>query len=301
MQSWFNLLYVENAISELDTIEEYFFDTYTLSSPRLYMWFPQNRVPAQVIISGKASAKPFFTISDSLRLTFDNLAFSISSHAAIYGKNVFGPNVRRCVFSNLGQEGVKLEASSNSVIASSAFSNVGTSALLLKGKAGLPSLVAQENSIQGVSWFGKVYSAGIQLSGSSVVVKDNYLRQGWYGGIYLTSESYNHVVDRSDVGYFVQHFHDFGNIYFFAGNLKDRNITITNKYVHDTHEVGIYIDDFASGCTVQNNLVTRTNVGIYVHGGTNNLASDNAHHNIANHVYQYIALDPLSTCSMPST
>jgi hypothetical protein len=238
-----------------------------------------------------------FTISDTSTISFSNLAFNVSSNAAIYGQNVTGLVVSQCQFQNLGQEGIKLLRSSGSVITSSTFNDIGNSAMLLDGDANKTSIEASKNSITRVSWYNKVYSAGITISGFSVIVRGNILREGSHGGIYLRANSTNQWVEGNDVGHFVQDIHDFGSIYFFAGNLKPRNNTFINNYVHDGgHNPLIYIDNYSSSNRAHGNLVTRGEVGIFVHAGQNNIVTNNFIHEVEV-PYKFTAAEPISPCN----
>jgi parallel beta-helix repeat protein len=262
--------YVEGKLWMLDTAGEW-----AVSNGRLYMWSPDGSNPegkvwasangngvnadnsSGVTIDGVSifSATDGISADSSTNLKVLNTDITNSARDGIWASGSKGLQVNLSNIANARRNGIDGWFSVNgAVISNSTVSNTGMSGMASGTNAGIMFGDGGTNTIDNVRVTNSGYHGISVLHNHNTTVK-------------------NSVIDQACV-----RLHDCGGIYTGARDqlpltlLIDNN-TVTN--VKGTENVGIYLDDFANGVTVNNNKVSGTTRAVFVHNGFNNAITNN--------------------------
>lgn len=177
------------------------------------------------------------------------------------GIHVYGGQsniISNCVISNTGRFGVRVEAGNRSTLAPA------------------DHLIRDCT----ITEFGRQhigFSAGIYLAGVGTTASNNRITEGSDAGIRI--EGNDHIVRGNEIGFVCQDVHDSGAIHL-GHDLLERGNIIRDNYIYvvgdqGEHTIGIFLDDFASGTVVQNNILNKVGRGIAIAGGFDNIVQQN--------------------------
>jgi hypothetical protein len=122
------------------------------------------------------------------------------------------------------------------------------------------------------------YQPGISLSGVGNVIEHNELAYSPHAAILFSGN--DHRIERNVIHDVVRETDDAGAIYT-GRDWTARGTSISNNFMFDIHGTGphgataIYLDDQASGITIQQNLVVRADRAILIGGGRSNSVTAN--------------------------
>jgi len=145
----------------------------------------------------------------------------------------------------------------------------------------ISNLVVTDNIVENIAMIGADHyfparGIGIQTSGGNVTIRENRVDDISYIGILFTGP--DSLVEKNCINNSCDCLADCGGIYTSRydsnGNEISRNI-ITNTGNHDTHTIGIYLDDRSTGVLVSDNTVSVARLGMHNHNGNNNTFTNN--------------------------
>ena len=129
---------------------------------------------------------------------------------------------------------------------------------------------------------------GLEVAGVGNILRGNRVSYGPQSGIMLFGN--NHIVEKNDVYKVCLEGGDSGAFYMGQDMTQQGNIVRFNMFRDDTTSftgtgdpnitvVGVYLDDFASGTTVTNNIFVSCGRGILMGGGRDNTVDNNEFYN----------------------
>jgi len=223
-------------------------------------------------------------------LTFENTTPGYSN-AAVLLVNATSNRIVGNLFAN-NDRGVGLDGSGGNVIAGNEFDNSVAAGVSLS--LGSDNNTIDSNRINGVSPSGTgTGSAGIWLSGANHnTITHNLIENTGGAGIAVENWEVTNAALNLNVGNTIAYnsvvnansspqSDDSGGIYILGRTGIDTHTLVNNNSVSLATSpitglsVGIYLDDFASGVSVTNNIVTNGNFAFLIHGGENNTLSNN--------------------------
>lgn len=270
---------VYNLPEELDMPGEWYLHR---DSGKLYFWPRTSGELAGATFS--MLERPVVRVLRSSNIHFENIVFECGRSDLVHVSDSTGIVFRHCEFRGSGEMGLRLNGERNRV-ESSHFHNLGDTAVELTGGERdtlFPGANLAVNNV--IHNYGQIYfsySAGIYLDGVGNVAAHNLIHDAPHEGIQING-MLNRVF-RNEVHGVCQFIDDGGAIYS-GRNFLGWGNRIVENFVHDIETKrtaedwvhGIYLDDFASGFTVQRNVLENiqafaTNLG----GGRYNVIDAN--------------------------
>lgn len=217
-------------------------------------------------------------------LTFENTG---SSQGAVYVVNASWNNVVGNLFAN-NNNGVVLDRSAHNLVAGNEIDNTTTGGVVVGNNSS--SNTVDSNRIDGTSLIGTgTGSAGVILTGGTGnMISHNQIQNTAGAGIALLNwdnSSQNlgdtitgNVIVNANSASGVS---DSGGIYMLGRSGGDTGTQITNNFVSlasqptNGNSVDVYLDDLASGVTVKGNILKEGNFAFQIHGGHNDLITNN--------------------------
>lgn len=269
--------YITNLPEELDAPGEYWVDPATGT---VYAWVAEEDLHDEVAIS--LLAEPMLTLDGASDITIDGLTFECARRGAILGKRVNRVEIARCTFTNLGTQAVRLDGS-HSAVRQSRFTDIGGGGVALTG-GDRATLTHADNTIEDCTFrrCGRVlrtYNPAIGLSGVGQRVAHNEISDLPHIAIMFGGNE--HTIEANRIHHVVQETGDAGAIYC-GRDWTTHGTVIRENFFHDIegsdtrYQNAVYLDDMASGITVESNLFVRCNWGMLVGGGRDNTIRHNA-------------------------
>jgi parallel beta-helix repeat protein len=257
-----------------------------------------------VLNGGAAGLTNLITLNGANNVTLQGLTFENTGSAyadgAVALTNSTGDNIVGNLFNN-NDTGVSLMASNNNVISGNEIDNSVTAGVSVT--SGSSNNTIDSNEISGTTLQGTgTGSAAISLmnGGSDNSITHNAISNTagsailivtWTpssAGDYNTSDTvaYNSIINANSAtsGWSVEGSgptQDAGAIDLGNTPGTNMNINIDNNYIDTLTDpstgldVGIYLDEWTSGVTATNNIVVGGNLGFEIHGGSNDVLTNN--------------------------
>jgi hypothetical protein len=271
---------IVNLPEELDAPGECWVDR---ALGRVVAWLPPGDHAAPVTVSmltGPLIALP--SGPGAPRVTVEGVAFECTRGPAIAGEGVEGATVERCSFRNVGTRAVTLTGSRCSVRLCS-FEDIGGTGVFLAG-GDRASLLPGGNSVEDCSFarcgrLQRTYAPAVEIDGvGNAVLRNEVSDLPHIAVIYAGNE---HRIEANLVHHVVQETGDAGAIcigrdWTAHGNVLRGNLVHDIRGTDERYQNAFYVDDMASGITLEDNLVVRCNWGMLIGGGRDNLLLDNA-------------------------
>ena len=247
---------------------------------------------------------------------------STSTGAAIRANSATGLTIAGDTITGVGN-GVYLAGSGSGIdIEGNAISNTDNDGVLIN--PGTSNVTIKGNTIENI---GQLLNGnGIWFTGSSNDtfannLIENVAHDGIGGGsaVGVSDASYNDTITANQIVNANQTTSDGGGIYIAGRQLTATGDLISNNTISGTTAAGtantpqmtflspsqlvsfgIYLDDYASGVTVQGNLLTNNLGGIDIHAGSNNLITDNTIVNSTGTALNNQSSDWLNLASTPT-
>jgi parallel beta-helix repeat protein len=262
--------YVEGKLWMLDTANEW-----AVQNGRLYVWTADGLSP-----EGRAWASPAangINADNSSGITVNNIKI-FASNNGISANTATGLKVLNTDIVNSEADGIWASGSNGLTVDQSTMTNSRAN-----GINGWYSIVGAKVTNTSISNTGTVNmptptGGGIFFGdGSSNLVQNVRVTNSGYHGINVLHNRNTNVLGNVVDGACTT-LSDCGGIYTGARDqlpltLKIDGNTVTN--VKGTHGIGIYLDDFANGVTVNNNKISNTTRGMSLHNGFNNVITNN--------------------------
>lgn len=263
-----------NLLCELDQPGEWFVET---TSNTLYYWPVETSGPASISVLDTV-----VSIYDTSFLTLDG--FHIED-ARSMGVEIAGGNhvcLRNCRIGQTGTVGVHLFGGYDHRIESCEVASTGSSAIRIE--AGDRSTLERCDHIVkncSIHDFCQHFLGGrpaVALYGVGIELSTNHIHRG--PDLAIAIHGNEHLIQHNEIGNVCLETEDSAAIHLALDPTYRGNI-VRKNYIHDlggfskTGIVGIYLDDFASGTVVENNLLVNTVRGIAIGGGRDNRVERN--------------------------
>jgi hypothetical protein len=297
-EAWFAL----NLLEEIDQPGEWSVD---FTRQKLYLFPPANFDKGELAISD--NNRPLLNFSGASFVTFRDVTLGVQMGDAVSITNGESVSIAGCRIESVSRRGVVIRGGRNHEVRSCDLTEIGFTAIDVLGgdrKTLTPSgHQIVNNHIWRVALGGPVpaLTAGLDINRNQLVgarLAHNRIHDATYGGI--TFAGNDNVIEFNEVYRIGLDGGDLGGLYTNSGWTSRGNVLRHNFIHHAENANAIYLDDGTCGVLVENNLTYRTETGVFIGGGSDNIARGNiivaAHHGI--HVddrgvaRKYVATDP---------
>lgn len=268
---------VTNLPEELDSPGEYWIDP---SRGAIYAWLPDGADHAECAVSLLSDA--MITLDGVSNCEISGLTFECSRSSVIEARNVDSLVIRDSSFRDLGTRAVGLDGQS-STVRHCLFEDVGGSGVVLSGGDRI-TLTPAKNSVEDSTFrrCGRVlrtYNPAIALSGVGNRVLHNHISDLPHIAIIFGGN--DHLIESNDIHDVVLETGDAGAIYTgrdwtAQGTVIRANLFHSIRGTDARYQNAVYLDDMASGITVEDNLFVRCNWGMLIGGGRDNTIRRNS-------------------------
>ncbi|MFT3702616.1 MAG: right-handed parallel beta-helix repeat-containing protein [Agriterribacter sp.] len=269
--------YALNILEELDEPGEWYINK---TNGLLYFWPPADITTSTVFVS--LLNTPLITLSNTDNITIQGLNFQFSREKGIEingGKNNL---IAGCSFNNLGNIAASINGGEKNGITSSDIYDMALGGITLSGgdrKTITPAAnFVTNNHIHDIGKWMRTYQSAITVSGVGNYIAHNLIHDCPHAGILLTGNE--HIIEYNDLHDLALETGDVGAFYM-GRDWTERGNIIRYNYFHDLmgpaqHDVNaVYLDDWASGATVQGNIFSNCARGIMIGGGRDNKVDNN--------------------------
>lgn len=268
---------VTNLPEELDSPGEYWIDP---SRGVIYAWLYDGTESAECTVSLLSDA--MITLDSVTNCEISDLIFECSRASAIDARNVDSLVIRDSTFRDLGTRAIGVDGR-NSSVRHCLFEDVGGSGVALSGGDRI-TLTRAGNSVEDSTFrrCGRVlrtYNPAISLNGVGNNVLHNHISDLPHIAIIFGGN--DHLIEANDIHDVVLETGDAGAIYTgrdwtAQGTVIRANLFHSIRGSDARYQNAVYLDDMASGITVEDNLFVRCNWGMLIGGGRDNTIRRNS-------------------------
>ncbi len=270
---------VENLLEELDSPCEWFLDRNT---GILFFWPPENRRGQRAIVS--VLKTPLVRIRDASHILLGDITFSECRGNAIEIQNSEQCQILKCTIRNTGKSGIVVKGGKKNSILACEISETGTAAIDISGgnrKTLEPGGHEVKNcNLHHYARINRTYQPGVRLKGVGHRVAHNEIHHAPHVAVLFTGN--DHLLEYNHVHHVCQETDDAGAFYI-GRDWTTRGHLIRYNHFHDigntklgsygSHHV--YLDDIASGVTIQGNFFEGGNRVVLIGGGRDNTVENN--------------------------
>lgn len=268
--------FMTNMLEELDAPGEYWIDP---AARVVYAWIPSDLVGARTTLS--LLAAPMISIRGARDVRIENLRFERTRGKAIEAEAVAALSIESCSFRNIGTCAVDAQGE-RVTVGACAFEGIGGRGVRLRG-GDRATLEPSESSITDSRFIGcgrvlRTYNPAIELEGVGHRVLRNEI--AWHPHIAVFMRGNDHLIEANDIHHVVLETGDAGAVYCGRdwtthGNVIRGNLFSFIDGTESRFQNAVYLDDMASGFTVESNLFVECNWGVLAGGGRDNVIRDN--------------------------
>lgn len=262
---------VLNAPAELDSEGEYWIDR---ARGVVYAWLPAGGENAEAAVS--LMGDPLLSFADARGCTVRGIAFECTRGAVIDAHGCERMRIDHCSFRNIGARAVVVDGRGNSVDHCD-FRDIGGTGVLLTGGDRI-TLARGGDAIEDCTFTecGRVlrsYSPAIVIEGVGNRVSHCAIAR--HPHIALWFRGNDHLIEANEISEVVYETGDAGAVYT-GRDWTAQGTVIRGNFFHDIrgsearYQNAVYLDDMASGITVEDNMFVRCNWGVLVGGGRDN-------------------------------
>jgi len=253
-----SFFFASNLLEEIDMPGEYYIDRI---NSKLYLYPPADFNTATSELQLSALENDLLSLKGIENWTIENIQFEMGRASAVRLDNCDRITIDNCSFTNLGQSALIVKGN-NITIENSTINAIGGSAITLDGGS-TKTLASSNNTIYNCeisdwAYYDRVYTPAISLSGVGHNIIKNSISHAPHGAITISGN--NHRIEKNEIFDVLLEFKDFGAIYAFLGrNQLMRGHLISRNYFHNIGNIGdgvfaIYADEATAGWTIDNNL-----------------------------------------------
>jgi hypothetical protein len=271
---------VINVLAELDEPGECWIDR---RAGVIVAWLPSELDRHPVTVS--MLTEPLIRLpggNAAPRVTVEDVAFAWTRGPAIAGSAVTGATIDRCRFGPIGTRAVSIDGDGCSV-RRSAFADIGGTGVHLVG-GDRPRLVPGRHVVEDCTFLRcgrlqRTYAPAIEIDGVGHAIRRNEIAD--LPHIAIIYGGNEHLIEANLVHHVVQETGDAGAICI-GRDWTAHGTVLRGNLVHDIagtdarYQNAFYVDDMASGITLERNLVVRCNWGMLIGGGRDDVLLDNA-------------------------
>lgn len=262
---------VRNVLAELDGEGEYWIDR---TEGVVYAWLPGGAEGRECAVS--LLGDPMIDLVGHKDASISGVSFEFGRGGAIRARSCGSLRISACGFRGLGGRAVSVEGSSSRVT-HCAFDDIGGTGVLLAG-GDRPTLTRGDNAIEDCVFreCGRVlrsYSPAVVLEGvGNRVSHCAFIR---HPHIALWFRGNDHLIEANEFSEVVYETGDAGAVYV-GRDWTAQGTVIRGNLFHDIEgsdarfQNAVYLDDMASGITVEDNVFVRCNWAVLVGGGRDN-------------------------------
>jgi len=271
-------VFVENALSELDSPGEWYADAAT---QRLYFWPPD----AAALATAEVSAAPQLLVLDNVGdVTVQNLTLQGSIGTAVSILNSQRVTLADAVVRNTGNLGVIIDGGNAVTLRRVALHDLGEGGVVVSGgdrRSLAPSgHVVEGCRIERFARLSRSYRPAIRIEGVGVQVLRNRIDDGPHSAIVFGGNE--HRIEGNHISNVVTETNDAGAIYT-GRDWTTRGTVIHNNLLQNIYPrlpgtvsvMGVYLDDQASGTTISGNVFANVTRAVFVGGGRDNTIDHN--------------------------
>ena len=271
---------VSNVLEELDEPGECWIDR---AGGRIVAWLAPGTERLPVTVS--MLAEPLVRLPagpGAPRVTLEGIAFECTRGPAVAGDGVTGATVRDCAFRAIGTRAVSIDGS-RCTVERCRFDGIGTTGVHLTGgdRATLTpgGHAVTDSTFARCGRLQRTYAPAIEIAGvGHALLRNEVSELPHIAIIYAGNE---HRIEANHVHHVVQETGDAGAIcigrdWTAHGNVLRGNLVHDIPGTDERYQNAFYVDDMASGITLEDNLVVRCNWGMLIGGGRDDVVRDNA-------------------------
>ncbi len=265
---------VLHALSELDTPGEWWRDR---KRGLLLVWPREGTADLEIGV-----AETLLRIEGARHVRIENLRLERARRDLVMVTGGADVTIRRSAFAWAGARAAVFEDVAGGGIGESTIRDVGATAVRLAGGDRarlLPSgLFLRDTRLTRFARLSQTQNPAVQAEGVGVQVTGNLFHDAIGYAVHFRGN--DHLFARNEVARLMKGLSDSGAIY--AGrDWTARGTAIRDNYVHDIEPApgfevkGVYLDDMASGFTVERNLFVNVQKPVFIGGGSDNVVSGN--------------------------
>ena len=272
--------YALNLLEELDAPGEYYLDH---KANLLYFWPPAPLTAGKTYLS--LLDKPLITLKNTQDVTIQGLILEDTRGEGIRIEGGDNNVIAGCTFRNMGLMGVRIAGGTHHTVQSCDLYNMGQGGISLDGgdrkTLNEGSNQAVNNLIHDYSSWIRCYRPAIGITGVGQSAINNLIYNGPHTAILLSGN--NHVVGANEIHHVCTDTGDVGAFYM-GRDWTMRGTLVTYNYFHHlggfkgegfTDAMGVYLDDAASGTTVESNVFYKAGRAVMIGGGRDNRVTSN--------------------------
>lgn len=263
-----------HALCELDMPGEWWRDR---KSGLLLVWPRPGTVDLEIGV-----AETLLRIEDARHVRVENLRLERARRDLVTVRGGADVAIRRSALAWAAGRAAVFEDVAGGGIAESTIRDVGATAVRLSGgdrERLLPSgLYLRDTRLTRYARLSQTQNPAVQIAGVGVQVTGNLFHDAIGYAVHIHGN--DHLFARNEVTRLMRGLSDSGAIY--AGrDWTARGNAIRDNYVHDIEPAsgfevkGVYLDDMASGFTVERNLFVNVQKPVFIGGGSDNVVSGN--------------------------
>lgn len=269
--------YAHNILEELDAPGEWFLHR---DSGILYFWPPEAIRDQEIIVSTLGEA--LLQIDSARDIAIEGFVIECGRSDGVRMQNADSCRVAGCTIRNLGQRGVSINGGRFCQVVSCDIYETGEGGIVLSGGDRKTLTAANHsalnNDIHRYARWVRTYRPAISMNGVGNRIAHNRIHNAPHTGVLFGgndhrlefNEVFNLCWESGDVGAFY-----IGRNWTMRGHLIRHNwfYDIRGPYQHDAKSV--YLDDAASGVTIEGNIFHNADDAAFIGGGHDNHVLNN--------------------------
>ncbi len=231
----------------------------------------------------EASVAPgLITLRSAMHVRIEGLTFENVRGDAIFVRGGGDIRIEGATIRHAGGRAVAFEGASNSIVNRSHIHDTGDGGVILSGGDRITltpaKLLVAESIIERFARLGLSNRPAVSMHGVGNSVRASYIADGPHIAIDFTGNL--HTIAGNEIARVVRETGDAGAIYT-GRDWTAQGTIITGNFLHDIRagqgrEVkGVYLDDLASGVTVEGNVFLRVDQPVFIGGGRDNVVRGN--------------------------
>ncbi|WP_185602200.1 right-handed parallel beta-helix repeat-containing protein, partial [Paenibacillus sp. 598K] len=271
--------YYYNVLEELDVPGEWYLDR---TANKLYAYLPLAGSPSDMDMYLSLLNEPMVTLNQASHIAFQGLSFEASRDIGVVVNGGSSVVLDDNIFRNLGNIALSIDGGQDHIVIDNQIYNTGYGAIYLHGgdrTTLTPSnFNVVNNEIYNFSRIQATYSPGVELRGVGHRFAHNEIYDGPHMAIWIHGN--NHVIEYNEIYDVLKTTSDAGAMYM-GSDWAEQGTVIRYNYLHNLYgvsgigQIGVYLDDMASGSLVYGNVIEKAHTGMLIGGGRNQMIANN--------------------------
>ncbi len=272
--------FIYNALSELDAPGQYVGDPQSGQIDVIPAADPE-RLPIESTV-----VPTVIRIVGAHDVTLQGLEVANALSAAVLIDGSSRVTLDGCFVTRSGAAGVKITGGAGNLVQHTVISDTGEEGVILSGgdrqTLGPAHHQVLDSILVRTGQEIRAYRPAVRLEGVGNVVAGSVLADAPHSAVMFDGNE--HRIQRNEIFHVVTETDDAAAIYT-DRDPAARGTVMTENYFHDIVDTysgpnhqgvyGVYFDDYNSGLTVTKNLFLRTATGVFIHGGSDNVVTQN--------------------------